>query len=116
MFLNVWSFRFMSYTCLLMVLCECACANLVSKANFNLINRTDLFICLHIMFKISFQNSMGQKSYCKFFVFGQNFCSVYIPISGSIKINYERNTKTFVLDVILARSTIPHFDLSHLKL
>ena len=54
----------MSYTCLLMVLCECA--NLVSKAKFNLINRTDLFICLHIMFQISFQNSKGQKSYCKF--------------------------------------------------
>ena len=56
----------MSYTCLYMVLCECACANLVSKANFNLINRTDLFICLYIMFQISFQNSKGQKSYCKF--------------------------------------------------
>ena len=53
----------MSYTCLLMGLCECACANLVSKAN--LINKTDLFICLHIMFQISFQNSKGQKSYCK---------------------------------------------------
>ena len=49
-----------------MVLCECACANLVSKANFNLINRTDLFICLHIMFQISFQTSKGQKSCCKF--------------------------------------------------
>ena len=56
----------MSYTCLLMVLCECACANLVSKVNFNLINRTDLFICLHIIFQISFQNSKEQKSYCKF--------------------------------------------------
>ena len=56
----------MSYTCLLMVLCECACANLVSKANFNLINRTNLFICLHLMFQISFQNSKGQKSYCMF--------------------------------------------------
>ena len=56
----------MSYTCLLMVLCECACANLVSKANFNLINKTDLGIRLHIMFKNSFQNSKGQKSYCKF--------------------------------------------------
>ena len=51
----------MSYTCLLMVLCECACANLTSKANFNLINRTDVFICLHIMFQIPFQNSKGQK-------------------------------------------------------
>ena len=56
----------MSYICLLKVLCECACANLISKANFNLINRTDLFICLHIMFQISFQNSKGQKSYRKF--------------------------------------------------
>ena len=50
----------------LMVLCECACANLISKANFNLINRTDLCICLHIMFQILFQNYRGQKSYCKF--------------------------------------------------
>ena len=49
-----------------MDLCECACANLNSKANFNLINRTDLFICLHIMFQISFQNSKGQKSYRTF--------------------------------------------------
>ena len=59
----------MSYTCLLMVVCECACANLISKANFNLIERTDLFICLHIMFQISFQNSKGQKSYRKFLGF-----------------------------------------------
>ena len=51
----------MSYTCLLMVLCECACANLISKANFNLINKTDLSICLHGMFQISFQNSKGRK-------------------------------------------------------
>ena len=56
----------MSYTCLLMVLYECACANLISKANFNLINRTDLFICLHMMFLISFRNSKGQKSYRNF--------------------------------------------------
>ena len=56
----------MSYTRLLMVLCECACANLVPKSSFNLINRNDLFICLYIMFQISFQNSKGQKSYCKF--------------------------------------------------
>ena len=68
----------MSYTCLLMVLCECACANLISKANFNLINRTDLFICLHIMFQISFQNSKVQKNIASFRVFGQNFCLVYI--------------------------------------
>ena len=56
----------MSSKCLLMVLCECACANLISKANFNLINKTDLFICLPIMFQISFQNSKEQKSYRKF--------------------------------------------------
>ena len=49
-----------------MVLCECACANLISKANFNLKDRTDSLICLHIMFQISFQNSEGQKSYRKF--------------------------------------------------
>ena len=49
-----------------MVLYECACANLISKANFNPINRTDLFICLRIMFQISFLNSKGQKSYRKF--------------------------------------------------
>ena len=72
---------FLSYTCLLMVLCECVCTNLISKANFNLINRTDLFICFHIMFQISVRNSKAQKSYRKFFfVFGQNFCSVYIVL------------------------------------
>ena len=56
----------MSYTCLLMVLCECAWALLISNANFNLLDRTDLFIRLHIMFQISFQSSKGQKSYRKF--------------------------------------------------
>ena len=56
----------MSYTCLLMVSFECACANLISIANSNLISRTDLFMCWHIMFQISFQNSKGQKSYRKF--------------------------------------------------
>ena len=54
----------MSYTCLLMFLCECA--NLISKANFSLLDRTDLFIRLHVMFQISFQSSKGQKSYLKF--------------------------------------------------
>ena len=68
----------MSYTCLLMVLCECASANLISKANFNLIDRTDLLSFLHIMFQISFQNSRGQKVIASFCVFGQNFCSVYV--------------------------------------
>ena len=56
----------MSYTCTLMVLYECACAKLISKANFNLIDKTDLFICLHIYVQISFQNSKGQNSYHKF--------------------------------------------------
>ena len=56
----------MSYKCLLMVLCECACANLIFKAIFNLIIRTDLFICLHIILQIAFQNSEGQKSYRNF--------------------------------------------------
>ena len=66
---------FMSYTCLLMVLCEFARINLISKANFNLIDRTELFICLPIVFQISLQTSKGQK--LNFWVFGQNFCSVY---------------------------------------
>ena len=57
----------MSYTCLFMVLCECACANLILKANFNLIDKTDLFICFYIVFQISFKNSKGQKIYRKFF-------------------------------------------------
>ena len=56
----------MKYTCLLMVLRECACANLISKANFNLIDRTDVLICLHIIFQISFQTSIGKKRYPKF--------------------------------------------------
>ena len=55
----------MSYTCFLMVSCECACVSTISKANFNLINRIDLSFCLHIMFQISFQNSKGLKSYRK---------------------------------------------------
>ena len=49
-----------------MVLCECTCADLILQANLNLINRTDLFICLHMMLQISFQNSNGQNSYRKF--------------------------------------------------
>ena len=56
----------MSYTCLFMVLCECACANLISKANFNLINRTDLCMCLQIMFQISFQILRGKKVVASF--------------------------------------------------
>ena len=68
----------MSYTCLLMVLCECA--NLISKANFILINRTDLLLCLHIMFQIPLQNSKGQKSYRKFWGVRSELCSVYVHI------------------------------------
>ena len=69
----------MSYTCLLMVLCECACANLISKVNFNLLDRTDLFIRLHIMFQISFQSSKGQKSYLKFLgVLSELLLSIYM--------------------------------------
>ena len=56
----------MSYTCLVMVLCEYACVNLISKENFNLIDTTDLVICLHLMFQIAYQNSEGQKRYRKF--------------------------------------------------
>ena len=86
----------MSYTCLLMVLCECACANLVLKANFNLINRKDLFICLHIMFQISFQNSKGQKSYCKFFWCSVRTSAQYISsmnfLCSKNKINTGRDT------------------------
>ena len=71
----------MSYTCLLMVLCEGACVNVISKANVNLVSRTDLYICLHIMFQISFQNSKVQKSYCKFLgVRSELLLSIYIVI------------------------------------
>ena len=65
-----------------MVLCECAFANLISKANFDLINRTDLPICLHIMFQISIQNSKAQKSYCKFLgVRSELLLSIYVIIT-----------------------------------
>ena len=56
----------MSYTCLLMVLCEYACANLILKANFNLINRTDLCIGLHIMFQNLIPEFLRVKKYRKF--------------------------------------------------
>ena len=69
----------MSYTCLLMVLCECSCANLIWKAKFNLLDRTDLFIRLHKMFQISFQISKGQKSYLKFLsVRSELLLSIYV--------------------------------------
>ena len=73
----------MRYTCLLMVLCECACANLISKANFNLIKRTDLFLCLHITFQILFKNSKGQKSYRKFLgVWSELLLSIAVVMSS----------------------------------
>ena len=80
----------MNYRCLLMVLCECAYANVNSKVNFNLINSTDLFICLHIMFQISFQNSKGQKLNASFWVFGENFCSLYLNSLKTID-DYENS-------------------------
>ena len=96
----------MSYTCLLMVLCECACANLVSKANFNLINRTDLFICLHIMFQISFHNSKGQKSYCKFLgVRSELLLSIFVHDND---INFYINC-VFVYNKIRTLIAMPSF-------
>ena len=95
----------MSYTCHLMVLCECACANLISKAHFNLINRTDLFICLRIIFKKSHSEILRDKKViARFWVFGQNFCSVYIPCKHNLycaKLGYKRvsTKKTYKDDV-----------------
>ena len=64
-----------------MVLCECACANHILKANFNLINRTDVFICFHKMFQISFQNSKGQKRFRKFLgIRSELLPSIYIYV------------------------------------
>ena len=83
----------MTYSCLLMVLCECACTNLISKANFNLIDRTDLFIFLHIMFQISFQNSKGHKSYRMFLgVRSELLPSIYCFLTG-ILLKNERKMK-----------------------
>ena len=68
-----------------MVLCECAWAHLISKANFNLINRTDLFICLYILFQISFQNSKGLESYRKFLgVWSELLLSILIHRLGRL--------------------------------
>ena len=41
---------------------KCAYARLIWKANFNLIGKTDLFMCFHIVFQISFQ-ILFQKFY-----------------------------------------------------
>ena len=69
----------MSNTCLLMVLFECACANLISKANFNLLNRlTCLFICM-LCSKSHSKILRDKKVIASFGVFGQNFCSEYSP-------------------------------------
>ena len=78
--------------------CKCAGANLILKADFKLINRTDLFICLHVMFQISFQILRGKKVIAGFWVFGQNFCSVYVSCSGSITLVGEEraNLPAFV--------------------
>ena len=81
----------MSYTCLLMVLCECACANFISKADFNLIDKTDLFICLHIMFQISFQNSKGRKSYRKFLGVRSELLLSIVIFGGSKSSLYKNN-------------------------
>ena len=54
-------------------------AQISFRKKINLINRIDLFICLHIMFQISFQNSKGQKSYCKFLgVRSEVLLSIYV--------------------------------------
>ena len=50
-----------------MVLCKCACADLIWKANFNLIGKTGLFMSFHIVFQITFQISfqiLQDKKYC----------------------------------------------------
>ena len=94
-----------------MVLFECACANLVSKANFNLINRTDLFIYLHIIFQISFRNSKGQKSYCKFLgVRSELLLSIYVItkkanqtigfLKRSIKVHNQYLKSTIYLSLV----------------
>ena len=81
----------MSYTCLLMVLCKCACAIFISKAKFNLLDRTDLFIRLHIMFQISFQSSKGQKSYRKFLgVRSEPLLSIYVSLEFAYNSEYYR--------------------------
>ena len=63
-----------------MILCKCACAHLIWKANFNLISKTGLFMSFYIGFQITFQNfisnSTGQKNIAMFRVYGQNFCSI----------------------------------------
>ena len=83
----------MSYTCLLMVLCECACANLVSKVNVNLLDRTDLFIRLHIMFQISFQSSKGQNSSRRFLgVWSELLLNIYAKYSP---VTTKRRSITF---------------------
>ena len=52
----------------------------------NLINKTGLFICLHIMFQISFQNSKGQKNYHNFLgVRSELLLSIYCVSSIRLK-------------------------------
>ena len=55
-------------------LCECACVNLISKVNFNLLDRTDLLIRLHVISKSHSKVLRDKKVIASFWVFGQNFC------------------------------------------
>ena len=62
-----------------MVLCKCASAHLIWKANSNLISKTGLFMSFHIVFQITFQISfqiLQDKNIAMFRVYGQNFCSL----------------------------------------
>ena len=52
-----------------MVLYERECANLIWKANFNLISITELLMCFHIMFQTPFQHLKGQIIIVIFWVF-----------------------------------------------
>ena len=96
-----------------MVLYECACANLISKANFNLINRTDLFICLHLMFQISFRNSKGQKSYRKFLgVRSELLLSIYCTIARNCKLwLYSEGHNIFKLEKSISKKITYLFTL-----
>ena len=64
---------------LLMVLCKCACAHLIWKANFNLISKPGLFMSFHIVFQITFQISfqiLQDKNIAMFRLYGQKFWSI----------------------------------------
>ena len=75
-----------------MDLCECSCANVISKAKFNLINRTDLSFCFHVVFQISFQNSKGQKGYRQSLcVRSELLLSIFIYFMGQIRLFLHKN-------------------------